>query len=198
MDSSKQQGLTFCSFFFYLLQTVAKEHAPSSGEYFKLLSRLVISSHSGSQCTHPPRTWVEGSKWLNCLSVACMSVYICAPLRLLSHAHQTGITIQGVQKLLEVELKWLRKVRVRVTALSLSLTKYVYSLGQHLVTCTHTSLAYIWLHACYIQWTITCLVINYTAPWIIWTALFCFSNYAHIAHAWAPRLIIFVSISSRK
>ena len=142
---------------------------------------------------HPPRTWVEASKWLNYLSVACMSVYICAPLRLLSHAHQTGITIQGVQKLLEVELKWLRKVRVRVTALSLFLTKYVYLLGPHLVTCTHTSLAYMWLHACYIQWTITYLVINYTAPWIIWTALFCFSNYAHISHAWAPRLIIFVS-----
>ena len=49
-----------------------------------------------------------------------MTVCICdSPLRLLSHAHQTGITIQGVQKLLEVELKWLRKVRVCVNDSSL-------------------------------------------------------------------------------
>ena len=67
-----------------------------------------------------------------------MTVCICAsPLRLLSHAHQTGITIQGVQKLLEVELKWLRKVRVCVNDSSYSCTLIVdiVLLGSMYVTC---------------------------------------------------------------
>ena len=49
---------------------MAKEHAPTSGEFFRLLSRM------------------------------------------LNHAHHYGISIQGVNKLLDVELGWLLKVRV--------------------------------------------------------------------------------------
>jgi hypothetical protein len=60
-----------------VLQTVAKEHAPSSGEFFRLLSRM------------------------------------------LNHAHHYGTAIQGVNKLLEVELNWLLKVRVSDTGLGL-------------------------------------------------------------------------------
>ena len=60
----QQPGLSLCA------QTVAKEHAPSSGEFFRLLSRM------------------------------------------LNHAHHHGTAIQGVNKLLEVELNWLLKVRV--------------------------------------------------------------------------------------
>lgn len=54
------------------MQSVAKEHAPSSGEFFRLLSRM------------------------------------------LNYAHHYGTAIQGVNKLLEVELNWLLKVRVSV------------------------------------------------------------------------------------
>ncbi len=49
---------------------MAKEHAPTSGEYFRLLARL------------------------------------------LNHAHHTGIAIHGVDRLFEVELDWLLKIRV--------------------------------------------------------------------------------------
>lgn len=52
------------------MKTVAKEHAPTSGEFFRLLSRM------------------------------------------LNHANHYGTSIQGVDKLLEVELNWLLKVRV--------------------------------------------------------------------------------------
>lgn len=55
----------------FIVQTVAKEHAPTSGEFFRLLSRM------------------------------------------LNYAHYSGTSIQGVDKLLEVELNWLLKVRVR-------------------------------------------------------------------------------------
>ena len=53
-----------------IFQTVAKEHAPTSTEFFRLLSRM------------------------------------------LNHAHQNGVSIQGMDTLLERELKWLLKVRV--------------------------------------------------------------------------------------
>ena len=56
--------------FFFFFQTVAKDHAPTSGEFFRLLARL------------------------------------------LNHTHQMQIPIQGVNKLLELELKWLLNVRV--------------------------------------------------------------------------------------
>ncbi len=56
--------------FMFHVQTVAKEHAPTSGEFFRLLSRM------------------------------------------LNHAHHFSTAIQGVNKLLEVELNWLLKVRV--------------------------------------------------------------------------------------
>ena len=54
------------------VQTVAKDHAPTSGEFFRLLARL------------------------------------------LNHTHQMHVPIQGVNKLLEVELKWLLNVRVSI------------------------------------------------------------------------------------
>lgn len=53
-----------------ILQGLAKEHANTSGEYFRLLARL------------------------------------------LNHANHSTISIQGVDKLLETELKWLLRVRV--------------------------------------------------------------------------------------
>ena len=60
-----------CYFLFlYCSKTVAKEHASTSGDYFRLLAKL------------------------------------------LNYAHLSNIPIQGVDKLLEVELKWLLKVRV--------------------------------------------------------------------------------------
>ena len=51
-------------------QGLAKEHANTSGEYFRLLARL------------------------------------------LNHTNHASISIQGVDKLLDTELKWLLKVRV--------------------------------------------------------------------------------------
>ena len=56
--------------YIHVIQTVAKDHAPTSGEFFRLLARL------------------------------------------LNHTHQMQIPIQGVNKLLELELKWLLNVRV--------------------------------------------------------------------------------------
>jgi hypothetical protein len=69
--------MALCVCVVVVLQTVAKEHAPSSGEFFRLLSRM------------------------------------------LNHAHHYGTAIQGVNKLLEVELNWLLKVRVSDTGLGL-------------------------------------------------------------------------------
>jgi len=64
---------------------VAKEHAPTSGEFFRLLAKM------------------------------------------LNHAYQNGVSIQGVDRLLEMELAWLLKVRVRINVL------YYISLPSHLV-----------------------------------------------------------------
>lgn len=61
--------VSFISQLFSAVETVAKDHAPTSGEFFRLLARL------------------------------------------LNHTHLMHVPIQGVNKLLEVELKWLLNVR---------------------------------------------------------------------------------------
>ncbi|XP_064393950.1 probable ubiquitin carboxyl-terminal hydrolase FAF-X [Halichondria panicea] len=61
--------ISFISNLFSTIEGLAKEHANTSGEYFRLLARL------------------------------------------LNHANHATISIQGVDKLLETELKWLLKVR---------------------------------------------------------------------------------------
>ena len=78
------------------VQTVAKDHAPTSGEFFRLLARL------------------------------------------LNHTHQMHVPIQGVNKLLEVELKWLLNVRVSIQS---ACTKGSHSLNR--VEVSHAPESYV-------------------------------------------------------
>lgn len=73
------------------VQSVAKDHAPTSGEFFRLLARLV------GQMLQP--------------RVKYSVLSVCSP-RLLNHAQLASVQIAGLDKLLEEELKWLLKVRV--------------------------------------------------------------------------------------
>lgn len=84
------------------MQSVAKDHAPTSGEFFRLLARSAVAVGRNS-----------GGLFL------FLSLSLVWWGRLLNHAHQASIQIAGLDKLMEEELKWLLKVRVSIALCSI-------------------------------------------------------------------------------
>ena len=98
-------------------QSVAKDHAPTLGEFFRLLARSVMWSVSIYDLPHYYDTCGQVYKCnaqvhVQRYWVVCVEVMLSPPHRLLNHAHLANVQIAGLDKLLEEELKWLLKVRV--------------------------------------------------------------------------------------